>query len=83
MNGEEGAGRSVNGEEGAEGVRTGAASPTTAPAPISDLEVPATARRRRFTAEYKRSILLQAEACREKGAIGAPLRRGRACTAPI
>ena len=42
--------------------------------PIPDPEVPAKPKRRRFTAEYKRSILDQAEACRDEGAIGALLR---------
>ncbi len=37
--------------------------------------MPATATCRQFTAEYKRSILEQADACREDGAIGALLRR--------
>jgi transposase len=46
-----------------------------APSPIPDPEVPARPRRRQFTAEYKRSILDQAEACRDQGAIGALLRR--------
>lgn len=46
-----------------------------APAPIPDPEVPAKPKRRHFTAEYKRSILDQAEACRDDGAIGALLRR--------
>lgn len=32
-------------------------------------------KRRQFTAEYKRSIVAQAEACRDDGAIGALLRR--------
>jgi transposase len=45
-----------------------------APAPIPDPEVPAKPKRRQFTAEYKRSILDQAEACRDEGAIGALLR---------
>jgi transposase len=44
-------------------------------APVPDPEVPASAKRRRFTAEYKRSILELAEACRDEGAIGALLRR--------
>ncbi len=58
------------------GVATsGDVSPAAAPVPVPDPEVPATAKRRRFTAEYKRSILDQAEACREEGAIGALLRR--------
>ncbi|MFN3323804.1 MAG: transposase [Bryobacteraceae bacterium] len=46
-----------------------------APAPIPDPEVPANPKRRQFTAEYKRCILDQAEACRDEGAIGALLRR--------
>jgi transposase-like protein len=53
----------------------GAANSSSASAPAPDPEVPATAKRRRFTAEYKRSILDQAEACRGEGAIGALLRR--------
>ncbi len=40
-----------------------------------DVEVLAQATRRRFTAEYKRKILREAEACTEPGAIGALLRR--------
>ena len=46
-----------------------------APATVPDPEVPAKPKRRQFTAEYKRSILDQAEACRDDGAIGALLRR--------
>jgi len=45
------------------------------PVPVPDPEVPVTPKRRQFTAEYKRSILDQAEACRNEGAIGALLRR--------
>ena len=44
-------------------------------APVPDPEVPAKPKRRQFTAEYKRSIVEQAEACRDEGAIGALLRR--------
>ena len=40
-----------------------------------DTEVPAKARRRRFTAEYKQKILREAERCRKPGEIGALLRR--------
>lgn len=40
-----------------------------------EVEVVAKASRRRFTAEYKRKILQEADACREPGAIGALLRR--------
>jgi transposase len=46
-----------------------------APVPVPDPEVPAKPKRRQFTAEYKRSIVEQAEACRDEGAIGALLRR--------
>jgi transposase-like protein len=37
--------------------------------------VPAKARRRRFTAEYKQKILRESERCRKAGEIGALLRR--------
>jgi transposase-like protein len=40
-----------------------------------DTEVPAKARRRRFTAEYKQRILRESERCRKAGEIGALLRR--------
>jgi len=40
-----------------------------------DTEVPAKARRRRFTAEYKQKILREVERCRKAGEIGALLRR--------
>ena len=39
-----------------------------------DVEVAATARRRRFGAEYKREILRKADACTKPGEIGALLR---------
>jgi transposase len=42
---------------------------------VSDPEVPEKAVRRRFTAEYKRRILREAEFCREHGQLGALLRR--------
>lgn len=38
-------------------------------------EVASKATRRRFTAEYKRAILAEADACKEFGALGALLRR--------
>ena len=41
----------------------------------SDLEVPAKAKRRRFTAEYKLRVLEEADACREPGEGAAWLRR--------
>lgn len=40
-----------------------------------DPEVPAKARRRRYTAKYKLAILAQADACSKPGEIGALLRR--------
>jgi transposase len=42
---------------------------------VPEVEVVAKASRRRFTAEYKRKILREAEACTTPGAIGALLRR--------
>jgi len=42
---------------------------------VSEVEVVAKAIRRRFTAEYKRKILREADACTAPGAIGALLRR--------
>jgi transposase len=41
----------------------------------SPTEVPEKARRRRFTAEYKRRILREADACTKLGELGALLRR--------
>jgi transposase-like protein len=53
----------------------GVANSGGAPAiPIPDPEVAANPKRRRFTAEYKRSILDRAESCRDEGAIGTLLR---------
>jgi transposase len=43
--------------------------------PVPDSEVVARPHRRRFTAEYKRSIIDQADAARDAGAVGALLRR--------
>jgi transposase len=42
---------------------------------VSDPEVTAKPVRRRFTADYKRSIVEQSEACHDAGAVGALLRR--------
>jgi transposase len=42
---------------------------------VPDSEVPEKAVRRRFTAEYKRRILREAEACKEQGRLGTLLRR--------
>ena len=41
----------------------------------NDVEVLAKATRRRFSAEYKRKMLREAEACRQPGELGALLRR--------
>ena len=43
--------------------------------PRSPTEVTSKAKRRRFTAEYKRKVLQEADACTESGQIGALLRR--------
>jgi transposase-like protein len=63
--------------ERSEPSRSGGAADSggAAPAPIPDPEVPAKPKRRQFTAEYKRSLLGETEACRDEGAIGAVLRR--------
>ena len=62
----------------AEGARraTGAFGPaTTSRATDPDPEVPAKVQRRRFTAEYRRRIVQQADACKKPGELGALLRR--------
>jgi len=66
--------------ERSESDRSGGAANSAGPlsagiSPVPDPEVAATAKRRRFTAEYKLSILAQVEACREQRDIGALLRR--------
>ena len=43
--------------------------------PIDDVEVPVAERRRRFTVEYKTSIVQEAAQCRAVGEIGSLLRR--------
>jgi transposase len=63
---------------GAEGARraTGAAAPSVERAPRDpDPEVPAKARRRRFSAVYRLGIVTQADACQKAGDVGALLRR--------
>ena len=59
----------------AEGARraTGG-SPSAAPV-VGETEVVAKAQRRRFTAEYKRRIVREADRCTQPGALGALLRR--------
>ena len=62
----------------AEGARraTGASgSSATLRAPTPDPEVPAKVERRQFTAEYRRDILREADACKKPGAVGALLLR--------
>jgi transposase len=44
-------------------------------AAVAEVEVSAKAQRRRFTAEYKRKILQEADACKKPGEVGALLRR--------
>ena len=63
---------------GTEGARraTGVFPAGAPPAgPASDAEVVAKAERRRFTAEYKRRIVREADRCTKSGEIGALLRR--------
>jgi transposase len=67
---------------GEEGTRRGNSSParnrTSGPEGLSVVpnpEVPEKAVRRTFSAEYKRRILREAEACKEPGQLGAFLRR--------
>jgi transposase-like protein len=62
----------------AEGARraTGVAGPVGTSRPLApDPEVPAKVERRQFTAEYRRRILKEADACKKRGALGALLRR--------
>ena len=62
----------------AEGARraTGASGlSATSRASSPDPEVPATVQRRQFTAEYRRRILKEADACKKHGELGALLRR--------
>ncbi len=48
---------------------------SASPSLVPEVEVLAKAARRRFTQEYKRKILKEADACRRPGEIGALLRR--------
>ncbi len=68
----------VAGGPEAEGARRATAAfgpPTTSRATPPDPEVPAKVQRRRFTAEYRRRILKEADACKKPGELGALLRR--------
>lgn len=49
--------------------------PEVLPVPSPDPEVTESFRRRQFSAEYKRRIVREADACTEPGAVGALLRR--------
>lgn len=62
-------------ERSGEAANAAGAAPTSLRSPVPDSEVVARPVRRRFTAEYKRSILDQADAAQDSGAIGALLRR--------
>ena len=62
-------------ERSGEAANAAGAAPTASRSPVPDSEVIARPRRRTFTAEYKRSVLDQADAAQDSGAIGALLRR--------
>ena len=62
-------------ERSGEAANAAGAAPTALRSPIPDSEVIARPRRRRFTAEYKRSILDQADAAQDSRTVGALLRR--------
>jgi transposase-like protein len=62
-------------ERSGEAANAAGAAPPTLRALVPDSEVVARPVRRRFTAEYKRSILDQADAAQDSGAIGALMRR--------
>ena len=59
----------------AEGARRATGDSPSAAAVAGETEVVAKARRRRFTAEYKRRILREADRCTHPGEIGVLLRR--------
>jgi transposase-like protein len=62
-------------ERSGEAANAAGAAPTALRPPVPDSEVVARPRRRRFTAEYKRSILDQADAAQDSRTVGALLRR--------
>ena len=62
-------------ERSGEAANAAGAAPPALRALVPDSEVVARPVRRRFTAEYKRSILDQADSAHDSGAIGALLRR--------
>jgi transposase len=62
-------------ERSGEAANAAGTAPTPSRLPVPDSEVVARPRRRRFTAEYKRSILDQADGAQHSKAVGALLRR--------
>ena len=62
-------------ERSGEAANAASAAPTPSRMPVPDSEVVARPRHRRFTAEYKRSILDQADAAQDSRTIGTLLRR--------
>ena len=68
-------------DEGMEGARRATGIPSSSLVSgrvvnlVPDVEVPQKAKRRKFTVEYKRFIVREAEACRESKQISAMLRR--------
>ena len=62
-------------ERSGEAANAAGATTTSPRPPVPDSEVIARPRRRRFTAEYKRSIIDQADATQDAGAVGLLLRR--------
>ncbi len=65
----------TEGARRATGVSPAGAPSERAAAELGDVEVVAQAERRRFTAEYKRRIVREADRCTKPGEIGALLRR--------
>ena len=61
--------------EGARRATAASGSSATLRASTPDPEVPAQVTRRQFTAEYRRGLLKEADACKKPGALGALLRR--------
>jgi len=73
--GAEGAGETEGARRATGGFPAGAPVPTPPVVSEGDTEVVAKPQRRRFTAEYKRRIVREADRCTTPGAIGALLRR--------
>ena len=71
----ESSGREPAEKAGSNDLLKGDEAPATAGPRVAETEVAAKAQRRRFTAEYKRRIVREAERCTQPGAIGALLRR--------